>query len=118
MRFGEFLIAKNLVGEADIAHALEIQRQTKKFLGALAVEYGMLSRLENIQIIMAQREGNRSYGEVARQKGLLTDAQVEKLVELQYETSLPLGKILVAETPLRRFDLVMALKEYVARYKS
>ena len=118
MRLGEFLVSKNLVSEADIEHALETQRQTRKFLGALAVEVGMLSRLENIRIIMAQRAGDKSYGEVAREKGLLTGEQVEQLVQLQHDTSLPLGKVLVAETSLRRFDLVMALKEYVETYKS
>lgn len=118
MRFGEFLVSKNLVSEADIEHALETQRQTKKFLGTLAVEVGMISRLENIGIIMAQRQGEQSYGELARQQGLLTDEQVEELLQLQNDTSMPLGKILVAETSLRRFDLVMALKEYVEIYKS
>ncbi len=118
MRLGEFLVAKDLVTVADVEHALETQRQTKKFLGSLAVEVGLLSRLENIQIIMEQQKSGGSYGEVAQRQGLLTKQQIEELVDFQENTRLSLGKVLVAETSLSRFDLLMTLKEYVERYKS
>lgn len=57
-------------------------------------------------------------GNMSRRPGLLSAEQVEKLVQLKYDTSLPLCKILVAETSLCSFDLDMALREDVEIYKS
>ncbi|MDH3359900.1 MAG: hypothetical protein OEL55_03430 [Desulfobulbaceae bacterium] len=113
MRFGEFLVAKNMLGEADIEQALETQRQTRKLIGMLAVECGFISRFDNIRVILCRHKNEQSYGEIAVAKGLLTREQVEDLLLLQNESQMPLGKILQAETSISRFDLVMALKEYV-----
>ncbi|MDA8165084.1 MAG: hypothetical protein M0017_08645 [Desulfobacteraceae bacterium] len=86
-------------------------------LGELAVECGYLTRLQNVQIVLAQRRGGGSYGRIATERGLLTPDQVEELAALQQETTMPLGKILVAETGMTRFQLIMALKEYVREHR-
>jgi len=117
MRLGEFLVSKHLVTEEEITKALEVQRHSKTMLGKLAVEHGMLGKLDNIHIILAQRNTGKSYGQLAKEKNLLREEQIRELLDLQEATRMPLGKVLVEETALSRYQLVMALREYVRQFK-
>lgn len=115
MRFGEFLIQQKLVTEAQIEDALEEQRLSSPLLGNLAVQTGMLDRLTNIHILIEQKKSLRNYGQIAKEKGLLSDTELNELIKLQLATRQQLGKILVKKTALTRFQLIMALKVFVKR---
>ncbi len=113
MRFGEYLIKKDLISEKELETALEMQRQTKVPLGKLAVETGCIDKLKNMQLLLEQIETNRRYGDIALEQGLLTEKKIEELIEVQKAESIPLGKILADTTGLSKYQLVMALKEFI-----
>jgi len=113
MFFGEYLVSKKLLKKEEINYALESQRQTRYPMGKLAVEMGYISKLENIKILLEQKKTKNYYGEIAKSHGLLTEENIKGLMEAQKAKSLPLGKILVEQTSLSRFDLIMALKDFI-----
>ncbi len=113
MRFGEFLVSKNLLNEEDIRKALEIQRQTRVLLGKLAVDMGYISKIKNLQILMEQNKTKMSYGEIAIKKGFLTEDQIHELIQIQKTRAVLFGKILREHNFLTRKQLTKALLDFL-----
>ena len=52
MRFGDYLLSRNLATPEQISRALEFQRSSTRPLGKLARELGYISRKENVQVLL------------------------------------------------------------------
>jgi len=114
MRFGEYLLSRNLATPEQIAKALEFQRSYTRPLGKLARELGYISRKENVQVLLENIKSKKRYGDIAVEKKLLTRQQVDDLVEIQKRDSVMIGNLLVEDEVLSQKQLLEALKNFIA----
>jgi hypothetical protein len=112
MKYGEFLVSKNLVTEDQISSALIAQRHSKLPLGKIAVQLGYVSKLDNIKILLEQDKSGDRYGDVAIRMGLLDNDKISEILRAQKAETVPIGKVLVEEKILTRLESVRALAEY------
>ena len=113
MRFGDFLLARQLVTEAAIVEALELQRVNHRPLGKCAEDLGYITRHENVAILLKQLKVGKSYGDVALEMGLMNEDQLNQALQAQRKSIPMLGKILVRNGILTRKEMVLALKKFV-----
>jgi len=118
MRFGEFLVSKNLVSEQQVNEALDIQRHSKQPLGKIAVMLGFISKVDNLKLLLEQNRTNKRYGDLAVEHNLLTEKQINEILVAQQAEIIPMGKALIEIKAISRIDSVMALVEYANKYGS
>jgi hypothetical protein len=114
MRFGDYLLNRNLATPEQISRALEFQRSSTRPLGKLARELGYINRKENVQVLLENIKSEKRYGDIAVEMGLLTRQQIDDLVEIQKRDSVMIGNILVEEEVLTKKQLLNALKNFIA----
>jgi hypothetical protein len=115
MLFGEFLMEKGLVNDADLISALDQQQQSKMPLGQMAIEKGYMDSRALFKVLTAQRKKNRDkndFGSLALEMGVLNQQQVNELIGLQNASRELLGDILVEKGILPPDKLVQILREY------
>jgi len=112
MRFGEYAVAKKLVTEEYLKRALEIQRQSRETIGNLAVQSGLLSRQQNIQLLLELKKIGGHYGDLAMERGLLTEEQIQKLLNLQKMHVKHLAKVFVEMGVLSKLQAIRALMDF------
>lgn len=112
MKYGEFLVSKNLVTEEQVANALNAQRHSKLPLGKLAVQLGYVSKIDNIKILLEQDKTDKRYGDLAIEMGLLDEEKITEVLRAQKADTVPIGKVLVEENILTRLESIRALAEY------
>ena len=113
MRFGDFLLARQLVTEAALEEALELQRVNHQPLGKCAEGLGYITRRENVAILLKQLKVGKKYGDVALEMGLMNQDQLNQALQAQRKSLFLLGTILVRKGVLTRKEMVFALKEFV-----
>jgi chorismate-pyruvate lyase len=113
MRFGDYLVARQLITEAALDQALEMQRIYQRPLGKCAEDLRYITRRENVAILLKQLKVGKRYGDVALEMGMLNRGQIEQALLAQRKSILLLGKILVEKKILTRKEMVLALKEFV-----
>jgi hypothetical protein len=86
------LIAKGLVTEADLAGAMRVQEETKRPLGEVLVELGLVSVTALADALLLQHAW-RPLGHMLVEKGLLTEEQLADALQEQERTGRPLGEI-------------------------
>ncbi|MDH5763578.1 MAG: hypothetical protein OEZ51_11390 [Nitrospinota bacterium] len=121
MVFGEYLVEQNIIGEKDLARALEIQKTDRVPLGRLALQNELISNKQLFRILSRQRrpeEKNKSFGKLAVEMEYLTQDQVETLLKRQTHTNRLLGEILVSQGLVSQMDMIKALKNFRSGNKS
>ena len=120
MVFGEYLVEQNIIGEKDLARALEIQKTDRVPLGQLALQKGLIDNKQLFRILSRQRkpeEKNKSFGKLAVEMEYLNQEQIETLLERQTHTNRLLGEILVTQGLVSQMELIKALKKFRSQSK-
>jgi len=112
MRFGDYLLIRNLVTKEQLNRALEYQRDYNRPMGKFAYELGYISRTDNIRILLEHIKSKKRYGNIAIELGLLTRQQLDEVLAAQNHHSVMLGKVLVQNGVLSRVQLLEALKNF------
>jgi hypothetical protein len=118
--FGEYLVEQNIIGEKDLARALEIQKTDRVPLGQLALQKGLIDNKQLFRILSRQRkpeEKNKSFGKLAVEMEYLNQEQIETLLERQTHTNRLLGEILVTQGLVSQMALIKALKKFRSQSK-
>ena len=104
MRFGDYLIEKDIISREDLDVALKFQTEKSLRLGALAVEDGLLTEKQLGTIMERQRavEDAGLFGEIAINMQFLSIEQVNSLLNKQKEYDSILGQILVLSGALSK----------------
>ena len=113
MRFGDYLISKNLVSPEQLSRALESQRSYTRPLGKLARELGFISRKNNVQVLLDSNNSGQRYGDIAVERGFLTRQQVDDLLEIQKRDSVMVGNLLVEDEVMTKHQLLQSLKDFI-----
>jgi len=93
--FGQFLIEQGEVDAGQVREALDLLDRTNRTLGEIAVERGFLTEEECARVNQAQRESDRHFGDLAVQMGLLDHGDLVTCLQMQRESRLMIGGALV-----------------------
>ena len=96
MHFGLYLVRKERITADEFVAALEQQIAEMIPLGELAVDTGMLTRRQLLEILRDQTDLPReSFGEAAIERGAISDADLAQLLKIQSDRRRPFADILV-----------------------
>lgn len=116
--FGQFLIDLEIVDEAAVYEALNIQKSQKIPIGKIAIRDRVLTVKQVINILNAQAEIEIHahlqipFGKIAIERGYLDEPQVKGLLAIQKKIVQPIGEILVKMKKIDRDVLEKMLKEF------
>ncbi len=114
MLFGEFLIRKGVATEEQVLKALDEQKKNRLPIGTVAVMDKFLS-IKDVYIILNKQiqDPEKKFGEVAVELGLLTEQELEKILEIQFEKNPNVGEILVRHGVMDKERLFEELNAFV-----
>jgi hypothetical protein len=109
-RFGQYLVTRGILTEADLAATAELQHSRQSLLGQVAIREQYMTVRQVMDVLRNQAGTTKQFGEVAVELGYLDEPDVEELLVLQANTRPQLADILIeqgkltAETYLRTLD--------------
>ncbi len=110
--FGQFLLERNVISEAQLTDAVRYQKSRSPKLGELAVQQGFLSPSQADEISLKQRIEDKLFGQIALELDYLTETQLEILVSIQKNSHIFLGEAFVELEVLSAEDLGYYLAEF------
>ena len=118
--FGQYLIERGEVDADQVRAALDLMDAENRTIGELAVEGKLISKADADKVNAEQRHRDMPFGELAGEMGLLTEEQIDNLVQLQWRTRLRIGEALVRSGHLgkvRLEELLISYEEEQAPYR-
>jgi uncharacterized protein (DUF2225 family) len=113
LRFGEFLIKKGLIDHLALVQALNIQRRRGFIpIGEIALHDKLISAENLLNILDIQENTARRFGDIAIEFGYLTKAEIDLLCKKQTQLHSHIGEILVEMNKLTTDQLVVLLSEF------
>jgi hypothetical protein len=112
MLFGQYLLKKGLIKAGDTINARILQLRNNRKIGDIARERGWLTDEEIDKILIIQEETLDKFGEIAVKEGFLTEAQIDELLHAQKDSYLFFGEALVQLGAISEEDMKKNLKEF------
>jgi len=81
--FLDYLAAQDIAIEGHADGTQAMLRTAREPIGAIAFSYGMITGADIDEILDDQRHDARPFGEIAIEKGLLTEERVRTLLQVQ-----------------------------------
>ncbi len=110
--FGQFLLERNMIDADQLREALEYQGRNNRRLGNLAVDKGFLTEADVHRVIERQWVEDKEFGSLAVEMGFLSPNQLDELLCVQKSKHIPLGEALIRIGALDREALRKCLEEY------
>jgi hypothetical protein len=110
--FGQYLIERGEVNAEQVRAALGLMDAENRSIGELAVEGRIISKADADKVNAEQRHCDMPFGELAAEMGLLSEEQIDNLVQLQWRTRLRIGQALVRLKHLNNARLEELLISY------
>lgn len=82
-KFAEFLIDKGLLTRRDYSKSVRLAESINLPIGSMAYQRGLLTYADIANVIDHQIDKDMLFGEAAIELGLMTQEQVDELLELQ-----------------------------------
>jgi hypothetical protein len=95
MRFGIYLVRRNLVTAEEFVAAAEQVIKNRVPIGRLAVEARYISVKQVFEVLDIQAVTGERFGEIAVRLGYLTDSQLAELLARQAARDETIGEVLV-----------------------
>jgi CheY-specific phosphatase CheX len=111
--FGHYLLDEGKITNEQLAEVVEYQSKNNLSLGELAVRDGFINTGEANIINDKQRSLDKRFGEVAVSLKLLTDIQVEKLLQIQKSEKVFFGEILIMKNFMDKKALDIELVRFI-----
>ncbi len=111
--FGQYLAKKGLITEQEIVWARIMQKRENKRIGQLARERGLMSK-EDVEKVLTLQEHDpdKRFVELAVEQKILGPEEVEKLLREQEDSHLFFGDALVKLGSLTKEELERELVEF------
>lgn len=81
--FGKYLVEKQIITLEEYRASIDKQLSVRVMLGTIAIAEGLLSEEDVEMINKLQMQFDKRFGDIAQEKGLLTDAQISELLQKQ-----------------------------------
>ena len=110
LKIGDLLIKEGLLSEAQLTHALKIQKSQKiyKPLGEICVDLQFISR-NQLQQVLSRHQKRILIGDLLVNLGLITDAQLHEALARQKQTGTKLGETLIELGSISEESLINTL---------
>lgn len=96
MKFGLYLKSKGAITAEQLVAALEYQHSRLPSIGQVAMEEVILTARQVFQVLRCQSDlPHERFGEIAVGLGMMTPAELQRLLMLQWERKLPMVDVLV-----------------------
>ncbi len=113
MKFGLYLLDRELITERQLIQALQKQEESLPPFGQLAIEVGMLSVRDVFRVLRVQSDyAKEHFGETAVDMDLLTESQVAELLLMQSNRRARLADVLVSMGAIPREACNRQLEAY------
>jgi len=110
--FGQFLLERGKISRQALLDAVRFQSEVNRSLGQIALDRDLLTPEQAVQIHSEQRVRDLYFGEIAIEFGFLSDEQVRELLGIQKNNYIYLGEALVEKGHLTRLELERLLLEF------
>ncbi len=111
--FGEYLLYEEKIHAYELELALDFQKQKHVSIGVLAVQEGLLADRQLCVVLDYQRlRGKGLFGELAVELGFLSQGDVDTLLEMQDESHIRIGEVLILLGAITREEMEVALNEF------
>jgi len=111
--FGEYLLYEGKIDAYELSVALDFQKQKHLIIGVLAVQEGFLNDRQLCAVLDYQRlSGKGLFGEIAIELGFLSKDNVDTLLEMQEESHIRIGEVLILLGAITRKDMEKTLNEF------
>ncbi len=113
-RFGQYLISRGILTQADIDAAQDIQQTRQSLLGQIAIREQYMTVRQVMDVVRNQAGTTLQFGTVAVRLGYLDEPDVEELLNLQASTRPQLADILIEQGKLSAETYLKMLDEFHA----
>lgn len=110
--FGSYLLRKEAVTPEQLADAIAKVGDAHIKLGTLAIHQGLMVAAEVDEVCFLQTREDKRFGEIAIDRGYLTEDQVRDLLKSQIPDYLLLGQCLVESGAFSNADLETLMVDY------
>ena len=110
--FGSFLLRKGAVTPEQLSVAIAKVSSTRIKLGTLAIHAGLMVASEVDEVCFLQTREDKRFGEIATERGYLTEEQVRDLLNAQAPDFLLLGQRLVEDGIMSNTELERYMLDY------
>lgn len=111
--FGEYLLYEGRIDAYELELALYFQKQKHITIGVLAVQEGFLNDRQLCVVLDYQRlRGKGLFGEIAVELGFLSKDDVDTILEMQEESHIRIGEVLILLGAVTREEMEEALNEF------
>lgn len=86
--FGKYLMDQGIISGAQYNDLLENTKNSKVQMGLLAVETGLMTEEQTKEVNLLQQQEDKRFGDIAIEKGYLTEADVTDLLDRQGDSYL------------------------------
>ncbi|MEJ1379128.1 MAG: cyclic nucleotide-binding domain-containing protein [Candidatus Sedimenticola sp. (ex Thyasira tokunagai)] len=98
--FGEYLIEKGLIADADVLEALTAQRNETVSFEKMVCDLGIMDMSQAFKVLTLQAETDLNFMEVALRHGAIDDAQAELILACIASEKPAVGEVLVRQGKL------------------
>jgi len=97
-KFGDLLLEEGYIDQSQLAEAIQLQIDSKKFIGELMVERNYITDVQREIILDSQKYQSyvKKFGELVLDENLITPEQLEELLETQKHAKSLIGEIFIA----------------------
>lgn len=81
--FGNYLLEKGKITNEDFSSCMEYMKANRVKLGLVAESEGLITRRQSDELNQLQMQTDKRFGDLAIEKGYLTDADISHLLQLQ-----------------------------------
>lgn len=114
-KFADYLIENEVVTRRDYSKAVRLAESINLPIGSMAYQRGLLSYPQIAKIIDYQIDHDILFGEAVVALGLLTQEQVDELLELQRQMQVSEYDVLTATTGLTQERIRSEYKQFLKR---
>ncbi len=107
--FGNYLLNKGKITKDQFTSCMEYMRANRVKLGLIAESEGLLSRAQADELNRLQMQSDKRFGDLAIEKGYLTDADITHLLQLQGNPYLIFVQALEENNLLSRDEIAEAV---------
>ena len=110
--FGNYLLNKGKITKAQFTSCMEYMRSNRVKLGLIAETEGLLTRKQSHELNHLQMQSDKRFGDLAIEKGYLTDADISHLLQLQGNPYLIFVQALEENQILTRDEITALIDEF------
>ncbi len=110
--FGNYLLNKGKITKAQFTSCMEYMRANRVKLGLIAETEGLLTRQQSEELNHLQMQSDKRFGDLAIEKGYLTDADISHLLQLQGNPYLIFVQALEENQILNRDEITTLVAEF------